>query len=335
MIRWIHSYLIDFTSIITIGIVIYFMTISQLAGKELSIHIPDSFLQLNTIFLSILIEAIPFVLIGVLIAGFIQIFITEDHIRRLIPKNRFLAVTMSCVVGSVFPACECGIVPIVRKLVSKGVPLHAGIGFLLTGPLINPIVILSTYMAFGNDSKMAGLRMGVGFVAALLIALITSYLFKSNQLKYSISDLTPSTGINMKNDPLIHRIEGMIKHSIDEFFDTGKYLIIGAFVAAFVQTYLSAKSLFLFGDGVVGSTIVMMGLAYFLSLCSEADAFIGASFRNLVPSTSILAFLVYGPMIDLKNTIMLLSVFKAKFVFALLGLITLIVFVCINLMSLL
>src|SRR4051812_18442557 len=326
MIRWIHSYLIDFTSIIAIGIAIYFITISQLAGKEWSIHIPNSFLQLNTIFLSILIEAIPFVLIGVLIAGFIQMFITEDHIRRLIPKNRFLAVTMSCVVGAVFPACECGIVPIVRRLVSKGVPIHAGIGFLLTGPLINPIVILSTYMAFGNDSKMAGLRMGIGFIAALLIALIISFLFKSNQLKHSVSDFTPSTDIKMRNESLIHRIEGMIKHSIDEFFDMGKYLIIGAFIAAFVQTYVSAQSLFLFGDGVVGSTIVMMGLAYFLSLCSEADAFIGASFRNLFPTTSILAFLVYGPMIDLKNTIMLLSVFKAKFVFILLVLITMIVF---------
>lgn len=333
MIRWIHSYLIDFTSLIAIGVVIYFMMFSQLAGKELSIHIPDSFLQMNTIFLSILIEAIPFVLIGVLIAGFIQIFVTEDHIRRLIPQNRFLAVTMSCVVGALFPACECGIVPIVRRLVEKGVPLHAGIGFLLTGPLINPIVILSTYMAFGNDSKMAGLRMGVGFAAALFIALIISCLFKSNQLKHSLSDFTQPTDLPKRKASLILRVEGMLKHSIDEFFDMGKYLIIGAFIAAAVQTYVSAQSLFVFGDGLLGSTIVMMGLAFFLSLCSEADAFIGASFRNLVPSSAILAFLVYGPMIDLKNTIMLLSVFKVRFVLILLMVITSIVFICINLVS--
>ncbi|MBM4763157.1 permease [Bacillus sp. B15-48] len=334
MIRWIHSYLIDFTSLLALSIVIYFITISQLVGKELAIHIPNSFLQLNTIFLSILIEAIPFVLVGVLIAGFIQIFITEEHIRRLIPRNRFLAVSMSCTVGALFPACECGIVPIVRRLVSKGVPIHAGIGFLLTGPLINPIVILSTYMAFGNDSKMAGLRMGIGFLAALIIALMISYLFKSHQLKHSVSDITDATDVTMKNEPFSHRIGGMIKHSIDEFFDMGKYLIIGAFVAAFVQSHVSAKSMFFLGDGVLGTTIVMMGLAYFLSLCSEADAFIGASFRNLVPTTSILAFLVYGPMIDLKNTIMLLSVFKVKFVFTLLTLITSIVFLCISITSL-
>jgi uncharacterized protein len=332
MIRWIRSYLIDFTCLLAIGMAFYFIKISQIAGTKVSLQLPDSLLQLNTIFLSILIEAFPFVLIGVLIAGFIQIFVTEDHIRRLIPKNRFLAVTMSCLVGSAFPACECGIVPIVRRLISKGVPIHAGIGFLLTGPLINPIVILSTYMAFGNDMKMAGLRMGVGFVVAFIITLIISFLFKSNQLKHSVADFTSSTD-HTKKEPFIHRVEGMMKHSIDEFFDVGKYLILGAFIAAFVQTYVSAKSLLLFGEGLVGSTTVMMGLAYFLSLCSEADAFIGASFRNLFPTSSILAFLVYGPMIDLKNTIMLLSVFRAKFVFILLILITMIVFICINLIS--
>ncbi|WP_429649699.1 permease [Aeribacillus pallidus] len=326
--RWLHSHLIDFTGIFVIGIVIYLVSMSQFVGSELSIHIPTSFQQLNMIFLSILIEAIPFVLIGVLIAGFIQIFITEDHIRRWIPKNKFLAVMMSCVVGALFPACECGIVPIVRRLVAKGVPIYAGVGFLLTGPLINPIVILSTYMAFGNDLKMAALRMGIGFVAALVIALIISQLFKSNQLKHSLSEVTQSMDQPKKHHSFINKIDEMLKHSIDEFFDMGKYLIIGAFVAAFLQTYVSAKSLFLFGEGVIGSTIVMMGLAYFLSLCSEADAFIGASFRHLFPSTSILAFLVYGPMIDLKNTFMLLSVFKTRFVFVLLILITFIVFIC-------
>lgn len=281
-----------------------------------------SFHQFNTIFLSILIEAIPFVLIGVLIAGFIQIFITEEHIRAFIPKNKIFGVLMGCIVGSLFPACECGIVPIVRRLIGKGVPLYAGIAFLLTGPLINPIVILSTYMAFGNDLEMALLRMGVGFVAAVVIALVISMLYQSNQLKRKEKELLKVR----KRQPIGKRISDMFKHSIDEFFDMSKYLIIGAFVAALFQTYVSMQFLFQFGDGFVHSTIVMMALAYVLSLCSEADAFIGASFKNIVPSASILAFLVYGPMIDLKNTIMLLGVFKAKFVFGLFILVTSIVF---------
>lgn len=280
-----------------------------------------TFNQLNTIFLSILIEAIPFVLIGALIAGFIQIFVSEEHIKAWIPKSKVGAVLMSCVLGSLFPACECGIVPIVRKLIEKGVPLHAGVGFLLTGPLINPIVILSTYIAFGNNMQMALSRMIVGFIAAVAIALVISYLFKSNQLKHK-----PFSTSQTKKLPIFQKVKGVLQHSIDEFFDMSKYLIIGAFVAASLQTLVSANSLLLFGDSIYHSTIIMMALAFFLSLCSEADAFIGSSFRNLFPSTSILAFLVYGPMIDLKNTIMLISVFKAKFVFMLFILITTIVF---------
>lgn len=286
--------------------------------------IPSSFMHLNTIFLSILIEALPFVLIGVLIAGFIQIFIKEEHIRRWIPKNKFMAVVMSCVVGALFPACECGIVPIVRRLMLKGVPIHAAIGFMLTGPLINPIVILSTYMAFGNDLKIAGLRMTIGFLIAIIVSLIVSLLFKGSPFKPKIYDDTPPKSV--KKSPFIKQFVDMLKHSIDEFFDMGKYLIIGAFLAAFVQTYMSTKTLVEIGNDLSSSLLVMMGLAYILSLCSEADAFIGASFRSIFPTPSILAFLIFGPMIDLKNTIMLLGVFRFKFVLWLLILVFAVVY---------
>lgn len=329
MFNWVRTHVFDITGVLALGVLMFFLTTSQFLGKKLEFALPNSFQQLNTIFLSILIEAIPFVLIGVLIAGFIQIFVTEDHIKRWIPKNKMLAILMSCIAGALFPACECGIVPIVRRLIAKGVPLHAGVGFLLTGPLINPIVILSTYMAFGNDSRIAILRMGIGFIAALIIALITGVLYKSNQLRHpAISSSHEHVSIPVKQ-PFLIKLDHMLKHSIDEFFDMSKFLILGAFIAAFVQTYVSTKSLLLFGDGEIASIGVMMGLAYFLSLCSEADAFIGASFRNVFSTSSILGFLVYGPMIDLKNTIMLLSVFKGRFVFVLLTLITVVVFLCV------
>ncbi|WP_102345152.1 permease [Bacillus sp. Marseille-P3661] len=333
MLIWIRAHLFDLTGIAAIGVLLYFLSFGKVIEINVGTVLPNSFKQLNTIFLSILIEAIPFVLIGVLIAGFIQIFITEEHIKRWIPKNKVMAITMSCVVGALFPACECGIVPIVRRLISKGVPIYAGIGFMLTGPLINPIVILSTYMAFGNDLNMASLRMGIGFLAALAIALIVSLFFKNNQLKPSVISSDVNSRLKNKQQPFFDKIEHMLRHSIDEFFDMSKYLILGAFVAAFVQTYVSTKSLLLLGDGFIASTIVMMGLAYFLSLCSEADAFIGASFRSVFSSSSILAFLIYGPMIDLKNTIMLLSVFKTKFVFILLTIITFTVFVLVSLVD--
>lgn len=283
------------------------------------ISFPASFLTLNTIFISILIEALPFVLIGVIIAGFIQIFITEEHIKKWMPKNKYVAVIVSCLIGSLFPACECGIVPIVRRLVGKGVPLPAAIGFMLTGPLINPIVALSTYMAFGNNLKVATLRIALGFLISLIIAFLVSFIFKKDQLKVPVK--LHDTTTDNKKIPFKQKLWHMITHSIDEFFDMVKFLIFGAFLAASVQTFLPARTLLSIGDNFISSLLVMMGLAYILSLCSEADAFIGASFNGLFPLSSILGFLILGPMMDLKNTLMMLSVFRFKFVMGLLALI--------------
>ncbi|GLB60885.1 hypothetical protein NCCP133_30170 [Cytobacillus sp. NCCP-133] len=307
------------------GILVYLISFSS--GLNLPIGIPASILNLNVIFISILIEALPFVLIGVFIAGFIQIFITEEHIRRWIPKNKAAAVVMGCTVGALFPACECGIVPIIRRLISKGVPVYAAIGFMLTGPLINPIVIVSTYMAFGNDLKMAGLRMGLGFLIAIIIAFIVSIIFRSNHLKDSVQVIHHHSYVKKRS--LIEQIWSMLTHSIDEFFDMAKYLIIGAFLASIVQVFMPAKAFLQIADDPVISLVIMMGFAYILSLCSEADAFIGASFSSIFPRPSILGFLIFGPMIDFKNSIMMLSVFRLKFVLGVLVLTASVVFITI------
>ncbi|MGV2941653.1 permease [Mesobacillus sp. LC4] len=316
MIRLIRSNLMDITGF---AVILAFMMLLSLGmGFQNKLEIPSSILNLNTIFLSILIEAFPFVLIGVLIAGMIQIFVTEEHISRWIPKNKYLAIVMSCSVGALFPACECGIVPIIRRLVGKGVPIAAAIGFMLTGPLINPIVIASTYMAFGNDVKIAALRMGLGFAIAILVAFMVGMIFKGTQFKKSTSMPIHS---HSGKQSFFEKFWAMLQHSIDEFFDMAKYLIIGAFLAALVQTYMPAKTLLEIGSGAASSLAVMMGLAFFLSLCSEADAFIGASFSSIFPSTSILGFLIFGPMIDLKNTLIMMSVFRFKFVMTVLALV--------------
>lgn len=321
----LRNRLTGMTGLLLLAAVVYMIVSGGGMGGLLlaSYPLPESLLRLNTIFLSILIEAVPFVLIGVLIAGVIQIFITEDHIRRWMPRNKLLSVLVSCVIGALFPACECGIVPIVRRLVGKGVPVYAAVGFMLTGPLINPIVIFSTYMAFGDDARMAFLRMGLGFLAAVAAALAVSLLFKGSQLRNSVVRFAAHSP---SRETLPRRFSHMLRHSVDEFFDVAKYLILGALVAALVQTYVSSKSLLAYGDDAASSSLIMMGLAYLLSLCSEADAFIAASFRHLVPVSALLSFLIFGPMIDLKNTFMLAGVFKLRFVAVLLFLVAAAVF---------
>lgn len=281
---------------------------------------PSSFLQLNSIFISILIEAIPFILIGVILSGIIQMFVSEEMIARIMPKNRFLAVLFGALAGVLFPACECGIIPITRRLLLKGVPLHAVVAFMLTAPIINPIVLFSTYIAFGNRWSVVFYRGGLALAVSLIIGVILSYQFKDNQL------LKPDEpGHHHHHGTLLQKLGGTLRHAIDEFFSVGKYLIIGAFIAAAMQTYVKTSTLLAIGQNDVSSSLVMMGLAFVLSLCSEVDAFIASSFSSTFSLGSLIAFLVFGAMVDIKNLLMMLAAFKKRFVFLLITYIVVIV----------
>jgi uncharacterized protein len=270
----------------------------------------SSLLQMNTIFISILIEALPFILLGVIISGIIQIFVTDEMMAKAIPKNKFGAIVLASVIGALFPACECGIVPITRRLMAKGVPLYAAIPFMLTGPIINPVVLFATFVAFGNDWKIMIERGVVAFLVSLIVGLILAFQFKTPQVKNEIH-------VHAASKKMSEKIGDALKHTIDEFFSVGKFVIIGGLIAAAMQTYVKTSTLMALGHGVVSSNVVMMGLSYILSLCSSADAFIASSFRSTFNDSAVIAFLVFGPMFDIKNTLMMLSQFKTKFVFTL------------------
>ncbi|WP_446728150.1 permease [Peribacillus sp. TH14] len=274
----------------------------------------QALLQMNTIFISILIESLPFILLGVLISGIIQMFVSEEMIAKIIPKNPVLSVLYAIGAGVLFLACECGIVPITRRLIAKGVPLSAAIAFMLSAPILNPIVLFSTYIAFGNSWSMVFYRGGIAFLVVIIIAFILSFQFKTNQLKHDHIGHTHHHSHTFKD-----KVKGMFRHSIEEFFSVGKYLIIGALLAAAIQTFLKTSLLLEIGQGNLSGNVVMMALSYVMSLCSQADAFVASSFRSTFSTSSLVAFLVFGAMFDIKNTIMLLGTFKTKFVLCLMA----------------
>lgn len=286
--------------------------------------LPQSFLQMNTIFISILIESLPFVTLGVLISGIIQIFLTEEMIAKVIPKNRILAVLFASFLGFFFPSCECGIVPIVRRLTGKGVPISAGIAFMLTAPIINPVVLFATYIAFGSDWKMAIYRTCGALFVSIAVGLLLAYFWKGNPLKEEhihhdhehdhSDDHDHHHDHSDEKTSVWKKIWLTLEHAVEEFFSMGKYLVIGSLIAAAVQTYIKTSTLVSIGHGKISSSLVMMALAFILSLCSEADAFIASSFRTTFATSSLLAFLVFGPMVDLKNLMMMLATFKKRLV---------------------
>ncbi|WP_392391452.1 permease [Neobacillus jeddahensis] len=271
-------------------------------------RIPSKFFNVNTIFLSIILEAIPFILLGVFVSAIIQTFVSENVIRRVLPRNAYFALIPAALLGIIFPICECAIIPVVRRLIKKGMPSHVGVVFMLSAPILNPVVYASTYFAFKSTPYIANARMFVGFISSIIIGLIIYRQFKGETILKTVRDS------HHDHHTKGNRILETLYHAGDELFDTGKYLFIGAFLASLFQTFIDRNVLLSIGTSTALAPGVMMGLGYVLSICSSADAFVASSFGSTFTEGSILAFLVFGPMLDIKNTLMLFGYFKKKFV---------------------
>ncbi len=333
---------------------------------EISPIIQNAMLQsFTTIFLSIILEAIPFIIIGVFISSLIQVFISEETIARIIPKNKVVGIFIAGIVGIVFPVCDCAIIPIVRRLLKKGMPLYIGVTFMLSVPIINPVVLVSTYYAFQSSSYMVLMRGGIGALSAMTIGFIVSKFKTEDDAKtvrrvagqwiYTLNQSTNKMQSHLYSQlheehhhhhhddgecscgHEHHHKEGervtiagsiveILEHTSEEFKDVGKYVIAGAFLSSVMQVVLPRKYMLTIGHNSVTSVLVMIALAFLLSVCSETDAFIARTFVGQFTSGSILAFLIFGPMIDIKNTLMLSQTFKPKFIIKLISLIFIVCF---------
>lgn len=285
-------------------------------------QLPTSVLQMGAIFLSIIIEALPFVLIGSVISGFIEVYITPDTVHRYLPQNKVLRILFGTFIGFLFPSCECGIVPIVNRFLEKKVPTYTAVPFLATAPVINPIVLFATYTAFGNSVRFALFRALGSILVALVLGIFWGFISSESILK---------TEPQAKQEHDFSDVKGWKKvgyaliQAIDEFFDTGRYLVFGCLFASFVQVYVPTYILTRIGHNSLTAILLMMILAFLLSLCSEADAFIGASLLSSFGFAPVMAFLVIGPMIDVKNLLMMKQHFTTKFILQFISLISLVI----------
>lgn len=287
--------------------------------------LPHSILQMSAIFLSIVIEAIPFVLLGCIISGALQVFLTPERVKKILPRNKFLAILVGSFLGFFFPSCECGIVPIVTQFMRKGVPEHTAFAFMVTAPIINPIVLFSTYIAFGNSLKFALLRALGSFIVALIIGSWIAYFNRSPIMKSELHHHEDHHHEAANKPSFGGKVWSVLVHGIDEFFDTGRYLIIGALIASGMQVFLPTQFMMQLTSSKIIGILVMLVLAFTMSLCSEADAFVGSSLLSLFGTNAIVAFLVFGPMVDIKNLMMMKRSFHGKFILQLIVLISVIV----------
>lgn len=341
--------------------------------------------QLNnafTLFLSLLVEAMPFLLLGVLFSGFLLLFVDERKLIASLPRNPFLGAIVGSCVGFLFPVCECGNVPVSRRLLIQGAPLPVAIGFLLAAPTINPIVIWSTWVAFRDQPEIVVLRVVFSLSIAIAIACVFSVQKDVNPLLQSTvtrSMLRPAcpVGSRSKRDitqderkpvllqsgsfllgqagapvrmdasvlqeslaatppskPMSDRLRLFLENTVQELRELGGVLVVGSAIAAIIQVGLPREIIIGLGSGPVTSILAMMLLAAVVSICSTVDSFFALAFASTFTGGSLLAFLVFGPMIDIKAIGLMLSVFKTKaivYLFALAALLTFLLTLFVNL----
>lgn len=300
-------------------------------------------------FTTIMLEAIPFLLLGALISAIIEEFVSEERISKMIPKNRVLGSLVGIFLGLFIPACDCAVIPIAMRLKKKKVPTNVIVSFMLASPIISPVVLLSTFFAFGETEKMLlfGLEMPklfvyrtiFGILVALVVGIILDIVCKDSVLKEEGSVVNHehhhhhhehihtcnhhhegcSCSAHEKETGPIGRVKNIINIMYGDFMGIISYMAVGAILAATMQILLPISNI----GGIVQnkyiSTFIMMLLAFALSLCSTSDAFIARTFMNSLSKNSILAFILLGPMIDIKNTIVLNKSFNKKFVIVLIG----------------
>ena len=333
------------------------------------------------IFISIFFEALPFIALGALISGTVEELLPQGVITRLLPRRRTLAVGIGALLGLVFPMCECGIVPVMRRLLRKGLPLSCAIAYMLAAPVINPIVIASTWAAFSGDRtgldgltslQMVSLRVGLAFLTAFSVAHVVHWSCRRYGLEALLLPIrgvnsnphAPELGNNPASDPvkaatletlaapgshtqtkhlreqehqshshlqnhssmprtalgwrIWFRLVNIAEIAIHDFLEITCFLILGATLAAIVQSADLLSYAPLLKDSPALAVPAMMLLAVILCLCSEADAFVAANLIA-IPLGGKLAFLVLGPMLDLKLYMMYTRIFRPRLIWTIIA----------------
>lgn len=269
----------------------------------------------STRFLGIFVEAVSFLLLGSLLSGLIEVFITKEDMMKLVPRNPIAATLFGSFLGFLFPVCECGVIPVTKRLYQKGLPVSVGITFLLAAPVMNPIVFASTYAAFGWGPVLIG-RYIITWVIAMVVGLIFSFQTRPQRLINPRAVVSISGGsdqaVPQTRTALLPGLRKAFGLASEDFFDMGRYLVIGSLLAALLQTFIPQESLRVLATNPVNSVFVMAGLAFLLSVCSTVDAFLALSFARTFTTGSILTFLTFGPMVDIKSAAMYLGVYRRR-----------------------
>jgi hypothetical protein len=260
-----------------------------------------AFAHWATIFVAITVQAMPFLVLGIAISAAVAAFVPADFLPRHLPARASRAVPVAAVAGAALPGCECGSVPIAARLVSRGVAPAAALTFLLSSPAINPVVLVATAVAFPGRPEVVAARLIASLLAAIVVGLVWSRFGGGVLLTRSRRHVHEGSPLAVLFDTAQH-----------DFLQAGGFLVVGAAAAATLQTVVPRSILDSLADRGLLSVLALAGLAVLLAICSEADAFVAASLTQF-SMTSRLAFMVVGPMVDVKLIALQAGTFGHRF----------------------
>ena len=273
------------------------------------------------IFQGLLLESLPFLLLGVSIAALARWLVPQAAWVRRLPRNPLLAPVVGALLGFALPACECGNVPVARRLLASGAPLGTGFGFLFAAPVLNPIVLASTWAAFPDQPWLLVARPLGAFLIALALsgllglmgesALLAPALLEERRLSQPLSEVgllergsgvlgAPAAQLPPPAPESKLSLAEVLHHSSREFISLLVLLVLGCGLAAAVQAWLPRAWLLAVGSAPTLSVLALMLLALVVSVCSSVDAFLALGFAAQVTPGALLAFLLLGPVVDLK-----------------------------------
>ncbi|MCP1428144.1 permease [Microbacterium foliorum] len=268
-----------------------------------------------TLAMSVLIEALPFVVLGVLLSIVVQVWLPADVIHRWLPKRAWARRAVLSLLGMLIPVCECGNVPFARGLMMRGLAPAEAMTFLIAAPIVNPIVILTTHAAFGFDDGILVARLIGGYLIANLIGWIYSRHPDPNaMLTQRFVDTC---------DRVTHEHGTPVRRSLTQFLVELRAvmpaLIIGSALAGAVQVLIPRDVLLAIGSNPVLSILAMMALAMTVAICSNVDAFFALSFASTFSSGALVAFLLVGPLVDVKMLALMRTTFTTRTLVGIVG----------------
>jgi uncharacterized membrane protein YraQ (UPF0718 family) len=284
----------------------------------LAFVLPSRLNDFSVVFVSIILQSLPFLLVGVFASAFVQQYLSEGVLTRWLPRQRLPLVLVSSVFGFLAPVCDCGVIPLARRLRAKGVPLYAATTFILAAPVVNPVVLVATAFAFQGNWTIVALRFGMTLSVAITIGALASLLpsVAPNAKRGTTPPLGGADAEAVSSDVRpISRARELVSHATAEYFDVLFFIILGALFTAAAQAIVPRGDLVALGGTRVASVLVLMPVATLLSICSEADAFVARAFAANFSLGSVLAFMTIGQIVDLRNAFLLFQTLGRRMVF--------------------